>query len=89
MALFRTPQEHADNPPSTWVVAKKADRVWAIRLADGTEINSFSTRKEALERIAKGFYPDLYEKERRWFAGEKVRGWRSYNDEYGKRNERG
>ena len=79
VSLFSGPEEHAANPPSTWQVTKLADRAWAITLKTGEQFSSaYPTRRQAQEAIDTGFYPDLYDKEERWYAGENIAGWKPY-----------
>lgn len=75
--LFRNPKEHAANPPSTWTVVKHG-RKWALCLA-GHPSTYFDTKKEAEAARHTGFHATLYAKETRWFAGEKVDGWKPYS----------
>jgi hypothetical protein len=83
MSLFRSPQEHAANPPESWTVVKAANRRW--RLIAGTDHNgndivlhSADTRQECEHKKTSGFYFDLYQTESRWYAGESVAGWRDH-----------
>ena len=78
MSLFTSPQQHAENPPEEWKVRKLAERAWTIDVPAGPTGWQYKTRREAQEAIVTGFLPDLYEKERRWYAGEKVAMWRPY-----------
>lgn len=79
MSLFGNPERHADNPPETWRVVKVADRNWQLQTKDGGVLESGrKTRREAEELLTTGFYVDLYDKERRWYAGEPVAQWRPY-----------
>lgn len=78
MALYTTPQEHAANPPETWRVVRRGDRLWSLTDAQGATFQTFPTRREALSHREEGFYVDLYVKEGRWFAGERVAGWKRY-----------
>lgn len=77
MALFGTPEQHAANPPESWRV-EKAGRVWIVLDAEDTVLCACPTRHEAEDAKVTGFWADLYEKERRWFAGEMVAGWKPY-----------
>lgn len=78
MSLFGSPEKHAANPPETWVVAKAGNRVWHLKTADGTVLDSFTTRKAAEAARETGFTADLYAKEKRWYAGENVPPWKPY-----------
>ena len=69
--LQRT-EEHAANPPQTWVAVKAAARLWHLNTAGGVTLDSFATRKAAEAARESGWAADLYEKERRWYAGENV-----------------
>lgn len=77
MALFLA-QEHADNPPNTWKVVK-AGRVWHLQAQDGTVIEYGIRTKAAAETLrTEGPFVAMYEKERRWYRGENVPGWKPY-----------
>ena len=76
--MFRDPEEHAANPPESWRVVKGADRLWFVETTGGTVLSHHHTRREALDRTQTGFSVNLWEKERRWYAGEQVAGWRPY-----------
>ena len=78
MSLFRSPEEHAQNPPSSWEVVKVADRVWHLRTASGGTLESFESKGRALEAREGGFLAREYEQEGRWYAGEDVAGWKPY-----------
>ena len=77
MALFASRSLHENNPPSDWSVEKIGSR-WALVTADGTELESFRTKRAALEGQKDGFCARLYAKEARWYAGEAVPGWKPY-----------
>ena len=78
MALFVTPEEHAANPPETWVVTKAGPARWQLRTAPGAVLSTFPRKRDAEQERRDGFFVRLYEQERRWFAGEPVRGWKPY-----------
>lgn len=78
MALFKSPQEHAANPPSTWQVVKVATGSWSLRTRDGAELDRQSTKKAAEALKVTGFYVTLYDKEGRWYKGEAIPNWRPY-----------
>jgi hypothetical protein len=80
MALFASEDEHAANPPATWRVVKIAPRHWVLHTAADGWLGTFATRKQATEAKSHGFGVDLYDKERRWYAGERVEGWKPYSD---------
>jgi len=73
--LFK-PEDHANNPPETWQVVKVAERCWHLRTKDGGTLDSQPTKKAAEALKVEGFYVNLYEKERRYYAGEDVPGWK-------------
>lgn len=76
MSLF-TPQEHADNAPDTWQVVKRPRcRDWAVLTKDGGVITTAKTKSAALQLTKTGFYTDLYWKEKKYYAGENVPGWK-------------
>lgn len=72
------PETHADNPPSTWTVVRRAPKLYAVVTKDGVELETRKTKREAAALLTSGFCVDLYEKERRWYAGETVAGWRPF-----------
>ncbi len=74
MALFGTPETHADNAPDTWTVVK-AGTAWHLRTKDGTTLDRFTRKGDALEAID---MRRMYDKEGRWFAGETPAGMRSW-----------
>jgi len=78
MALFGTPEQHAANPPESWRVVKVAERTWRLTDTEGVTLDTCTTRRAAELAKVKGFWVNLYEKERRWLAGELVAGWKPY-----------
>ena len=80
MSLFKGPEEHAANPPETWKAVKAGDRSWRLTTAGGDVIGYYKTKKDTLAARddPQGHYPMLWEKERRWYAGEQVDNWRPY-----------
>jgi hypothetical protein len=74
--IFASPAEHAANPPHTWTVCKRG-RKWALCALDHP-LDFFDTKKAAEAAKTTGFIANLYEKERRWYAGEPVSGWKPY-----------
>ena len=85
MALHSTPEQHAANPPESWRVVREKDqngsRVWwHLYIDQETDhpLQSYSVKREAIAALTSGFYFDLYQKEGRWFAGEKIGSWKSY-----------
>lgn len=77
MSMFSGPTEHAANPPETWQVVKDGDRLWKIQTATGTTINTYGTKTHAVEAIETVWRP-IYERETRWYAGEQIAGWKSW-----------
>lgn len=78
MALFLA-EDHAANPPETWIVRKAADRCWHLTPASGEGVlGTFPRKRDAEMARTIGWWVDLYEKERRWYAGEAVAGWKPY-----------
>jgi hypothetical protein len=88
VALFGSPEEHAQNPPSSWVVVKlprngRASR-WALTTASEAEsftvapLETFATRRDAEGAKSRGFLFDLWHKDARWYAGEDVGRWKTY-----------
>jgi hypothetical protein len=80
--LFATPQEHADNPPSSWAVRKAGRRLWQLCDKQGGVLGSATTKREAESLKGEGFYFNLYNDEGRWFRGERVRDWKPYRGCY-------
>jgi hypothetical protein len=69
------PETHAENPPATWRVGK-CGRRWSLTDAAGAVLESFDTKRAAEAARTSGHSAELYEKERRWYAGENVPGWK-------------
>jgi hypothetical protein len=83
MSLFRSPEDHAANPPETWKVVKVTKRLWRLTTKDGIGIASYPRQSDAESATTSGFYVDLYAKETRWYAGEQVDGWKPYTEVHG------
>jgi hypothetical protein len=79
MSLFATPEEHAANPPTTWVAVKAGPRWWNLRTSSGAVLDTYPTKKAAEAARTDSFYATLYDRETRWYAGEPVAGWKPYN----------
>lgn len=78
MSIFSGPQEHEANPPSSWTV-RKIGRKWGLFLADyDNPADTFKTKTDAEAAKCSGFLFDLYEREKRWYAGGHVAGWKTY-----------
>lgn len=77
-AALTNQQRHDAFPPSTWTVAKAAERLWKLVTPDGVVITYTKTKREALAECEDGFFVRHWEKERRWYAGEHVQGWKPY-----------
>lgn len=83
MALFATPEIHAANGPETWQIVKLADRRWGLvtagwTLAEGVPLETFTLKRDAEAARLDGWAATLWEKERRWFAGETIPGWKPF-----------
>ncbi len=78
MTLFSSPEEHAANPPGTWEVHKVTERLWKLRTAAGTDLDSFTTRKAAEAGKAFGWLVNMYVTDGRWYAGHTPTGQRSW-----------
>lgn len=77
MALFLE-ENHANNPPETWEV-RKTGRRWGLFAARAEyPLETFETKRAALEARSSSHLTRLYEQERRWYAGEAVPGWKMY-----------
>lgn len=79
MSLFNSPEEHAANPPDTWVVAKHGTS-WHLSMKDGGVLDTYARKTDAEQARHTGFLVTLYETETRWYRGETIPGWRSYAD---------
>jgi hypothetical protein len=75
--LFRSPAEHAANPPTTWTV-NRTGRRWQLRTAAGGVLDAFDRKVDAETARTRGAVADLYAKETRWYAGENMHGWKPY-----------
>ena len=76
--MLFAPNEHAANPPHTWIVRKHGRR-WALCAAcSDNPIDTFDTKREAEAAKTTGFFVDLYAKEARWYAGQQVDNWKPY-----------
>lgn len=72
-------KDHADNAPETWkVVHIKAGRRYELQTKDGVALVSHPTKKACEADKVAGFFVNLYEKEGKWFAGERIAGWKPY-----------
>lgn len=80
MSLYASPEAHNANPPSTWRPVKLTARSWALRDARGVTLDTFPTRAAAIEATRSGTLVSMWERERRWYAGESVPGWRPCAD---------
>ena len=79
MTLFYSPEEHAANGPDTWLVVRvPLTTAWAVETAAGITLDYANTKAEAEALRHTGWLVTLYHRESRWFAGERVRGWRQY-----------
>ena len=78
MALFTSPEESAENPPSTWKVVKVATGVWHLTTKDGGVLESFKTKANAEAATETGFMFFAYEKEAAWFNGAAIPNWKPY-----------
>lgn len=78
MSFYSGPQEHAANPPSTWRVVKRADRVWSVVDKAGTIIDSVPTKHAAEQLRTESWLTAAYAQEERWYRGESVSGWKIY-----------
>lgn len=76
--MFKNPEEHAANPPETWKVEKGAERLWHLKTKDGGVLDSFPTKTQAEQNRTTGFSAKLYEDERKWYAGEKRPGYKTW-----------
>lgn len=77
MSMYRNPEEHAANPPSSWRVVRVHGGAWHLVDTGGTVLASCRRKREA-EEYRDGWASALYAMEARWYAGEPVPGWRPY-----------
>lgn len=93
MSYYPDPETLAANPPESWRVVKRGERMWDLRIESGHEwpAETFETRRAATaERNDPASRTRrAVEQERRWMAGETPYGWKSYAEclEDRKRNE--
>jgi hypothetical protein len=82
MSYYSSPEELAANPPESWRVVKRAERLWHLLIDSSHEhpAETFTTRRAALaerddptSRLRRAV-----EQERRWMAGETPAGWKSH-----------
>lgn len=82
MSYYPDPETLAANPPETWRVEKRGERLWGLHIDTSYEhpAETFSTQREALaERDDPNSYTRrLVEQERRWYAGITPAGWKSW-----------
>lgn len=83
MSYYPDPETLAANPPETWRVEKRAERLWVLCVDGGDYyVQSFSTKREALaERDDPNSYTRrMVEQERRWYEGVNPAGWKSWEE---------
>lgn len=78
--MFSSKEEHAANPPESWVAVKVADRAWDLRTKDGVTLGRYPSKKAAEADKTSGFYTRMYDQERRWYAGEQIPNWKPYKE---------
>lgn len=82
MSYYESPEHLAANPPETWRVVKRAERLWGLYMDASHEhpAETFTTKREALaERDdATSHTRRMVEQERQWFAGITPSGWKTY-----------
>lgn len=82
--LFDTAEEHAANPPETWEVVPTDLGFYELRTKDGRILHPDIRPRERCEELkvaSDGFagrFVALYERERKWFAGEEGTHWPPY-----------
>jgi hypothetical protein len=82
MSHYSGPEALAANPPESWRVVKRDERLWHLLIDSSHEYpaETFTTRRAAL---AERDDPNSrlrreVERERRWMAGEPISGWKTY-----------
>lgn len=82
MSYYPDPETLAANPPETWRVEKRGERLWGLYIDSSHEhpVETFRTKASALaERdLASSRIRREVEKERLWYAGETPYGWKSW-----------
>lgn len=82
MSYYSSPEELAANPPESWRVVKRTERLWDLLIDSSHDhpAETFTTRRAALaeRNDANSYTRRMVEQERRWMAGETPRGWKSY-----------
>lgn len=94
MALFRC-EDHADNGPETWRVetvrdasGRRVPSLFHLTTAGGDVLDTFTTRREAEAAKESGHLVTLYHRERRWYAGEEIPGWRPWAEVHAEQERR-
>lgn len=82
-SLYETPEQHAENPPSTWRVEKVAPAwgsgvMWGVLDQNDRELYAFRTRRDAKAGMADGALAKRYAEDGRWYAGEPTPGRKPY-----------
>jgi len=82
MTHYSGPEALAANPPETWRVEKRGERLWGLHVDTSYEhpAETFTTKRAALaERDDPNSYTRrMVEQERRWYEGITPNGWKTY-----------
>lgn len=84
MSYYPDPEALAANPPESWRVVKRGERLWGLFIDSSNEhpAETFSTKRKALaERdFASSRLRRAVEQERLWYAGVTPAGWKSWEE---------
>lgn len=71
-AFEKSLRDHLENPPTTWTVAKKSDRCWAIVDVHGTPRTAtrYPTKRAASEAHGDGQHDRQWQDRTHWYLGE-------------------
>ena len=82
MSYYADPEALAANPPETWRVVKRGERLWGLHIDTSYDgpAETFRTRNLATaERDnPRSYTRRAVEQERLWYAGTTPNGWKSY-----------
>lgn len=89
MVMFRY-DDHYQNPPETWQVVKRADRVWGLTATPdpGYDLATFPSRKAAEAAKVDSFEVRQYWRDRAWYEGETPIGCNPFTPEVLERQRR-
>ena len=88
MSLFRDPEEHAANPPSSWKVVRVARGNWDLRTVGDVTLDHFKTERAAVAAKRDSWLARLWAQEGAWYEGETPSGYRPWADVKAERDRR-